>query len=213
MRACEGCRRRKIKCDAATTNTWPCSACIRLKLHCVPPTVNYDRDFPNGTQGFQPERSEYESGSGDDEYHRQVSMQQQLVGAQKPNPSVYSQLPYSDPVNVYQQPISYNTTPTSSHHGLSYGNMQPPINVLDGYQQPQHSFPTPPIQHQSQHQSPDTPENYQQDHYNQDDIADLLGGLKVDVHGTGRFFLRTLPVAKLIKRSPLFKSQTTVTVG
>lgn len=37
MRACEGCRRRKIKCDAATTNTWPCSACVRLKLHCVRP--------------------------------------------------------------------------------------------------------------------------------------------------------------------------------
>ncbi len=41
MRACEGCRRRKIKCDAATTNTWPCSACIRLRLHCVRPN-GYD---------------------------------------------------------------------------------------------------------------------------------------------------------------------------
>lgn len=39
MRACEGCRRRKIKCDAATTNTWPCSACNRLKQSCVPPTM------------------------------------------------------------------------------------------------------------------------------------------------------------------------------
>jgi hypothetical protein len=37
MRACESCRRRKIKCDSATTNTWPCAACVRLKLHCVPP--------------------------------------------------------------------------------------------------------------------------------------------------------------------------------
>lgn len=44
MRACEGCRRRKIKCDAATTNTWPCSACSRLKLQCVPPTM-IDQDF------------------------------------------------------------------------------------------------------------------------------------------------------------------------
>ena len=37
MRACEGCRRRKIQCDATTTNEWPCSVCVRLKLHCVPP--------------------------------------------------------------------------------------------------------------------------------------------------------------------------------
>lgn len=45
MRACEGCRRRKIKCDAATTNSWPCGACQRLKLQCVPPMVQYDREY------------------------------------------------------------------------------------------------------------------------------------------------------------------------
>ncbi|RAL07481.1 Zn(II)2Cys6 transcription factor [Aspergillus homomorphus CBS 101889] len=45
MRACNGCRKRKIKCDAATTNTWPCSACTRLKLVCVPPTVGQDNDY------------------------------------------------------------------------------------------------------------------------------------------------------------------------
>jgi hypothetical protein len=44
MRACEGCRRRKIKCDAATTNSWPCAACTRLKLNCIPPTVSYEKD-------------------------------------------------------------------------------------------------------------------------------------------------------------------------
>lgn len=42
MRACEGCRKRKIKCDAATTNTWPCAACKRLKLTCVPPVGGID---------------------------------------------------------------------------------------------------------------------------------------------------------------------------
>lgn len=46
MRACEGCRRRKIKCDAATNNSWPCAACVRLKLQCVRP-VGYD----GGTDG------------------------------------------------------------------------------------------------------------------------------------------------------------------
>ena len=47
MRACEGCRRRKIKCDSATTNIWPCSACTRLKLSCVPPTTGTDGDLEN----------------------------------------------------------------------------------------------------------------------------------------------------------------------
>lgn len=48
MRACEGCRRRKIKCDSATTNTWPCAACVRLKLHCVPPAGGLDGDAGDG---------------------------------------------------------------------------------------------------------------------------------------------------------------------
>ncbi len=39
-------RRRRVKCDAATANTWPYSARIRLKFHCVPPGNNCnDRDF------------------------------------------------------------------------------------------------------------------------------------------------------------------------
>ena len=50
MRACEGCRRRKIKCDSATTNTWPCAACVRLKLHCVPPAGGLEGEAgDNGT--------------------------------------------------------------------------------------------------------------------------------------------------------------------
>lgn len=57
MRACEGCRRRKIKCDAATTNSWPCAACTRLKLNCVPPTVSYEKDPSQpGVHTFELER-------------------------------------------------------------------------------------------------------------------------------------------------------------
>jgi hypothetical protein len=59
MRACEGCRRRKIKCDAATTNAWPCAACIRLKLNCVPPIVEdyFSDDSEGGSIPFEGRRS------------------------------------------------------------------------------------------------------------------------------------------------------------
>jgi len=80
MRACEGCRRRKIKCDAATTNAWPCAACIRLKLNCVPPTVSYDKDY-NGTQTFdlEPKPLDYTSdGSPQHDYQRHQSMAQAM---------------------------------------------------------------------------------------------------------------------------------------
>jgi hypothetical protein len=53
IRACEGCRRHKTKCNMVTTNVWPCATCIRLKLYCVPPTVSYDRDRNANTQAFE----------------------------------------------------------------------------------------------------------------------------------------------------------------
>ena len=76
MRACEGCRRRKIKCDAATTNAWPCAACVRLKLHCVPPTVNYDRTHsaPGHVSGLESVLDfDNSSHSGDEDYRHQTS--------------------------------------------------------------------------------------------------------------------------------------------
>lgn len=63
MRACNGCRKRKIKCDAATTNTWPCSACTRLKLVCVPPAIGQDGDFST-VQGFEPDPTDTVGASG-----------------------------------------------------------------------------------------------------------------------------------------------------
>lgn len=190
MRACEGCRRRKIKCDAATTNTWPCSACIRLKLHCVPPTVNYDRDYPSNAQPFEPERVGYESGgSNEDDYHQQVSMQQQhqLTGPHKNIPPIYTQqVPYSEAVGVYQT-VPYGA-PSSAHSqpSMHYGNMQTPVSMIDQHQQytPQNVFPTPPLQ--GSH--PESPENYEQDQYGQQDLADLLGELRMNEAGTGRCY-------------------------
>ncbi|KAK6533042.1 hypothetical protein TWF281_007204 [Arthrobotrys megalospora] len=66
MRACEGCRRRKIKCDAATTNTWPCSACKRLKLTCVPPTMQFDKGFQTQTIDFGDDGDGHSSGGEED---------------------------------------------------------------------------------------------------------------------------------------------------
>lgn len=47
MRACDGCRKRKIRCDGALQNgPWPCGACTRLKLKCVPPTLDAEDELP-----------------------------------------------------------------------------------------------------------------------------------------------------------------------
>src|SRR5438045_6886104 len=87
MRACEGCRRRKIKCDAATTNTWPCSACVRLKLHCIPPTVNYERDTNQAQGGNETERAvdfDPTGGPGEEDYNSHPALSQHLTGDSRP---------------------------------------------------------------------------------------------------------------------------------
>ena len=190
MRACEGCRRRKIKCDAATTNTWPCSACIRLKLHCVPPTVNYDREFPPNGQGFEPEKGEYESGgSGDDEYHHQMSIQQQLVSHKNIPPIYTQQVGYNDGVGVYQQ--GHYGEPSSAHSqtNMHYNpnNLQTPVSVMD---QSHHYSQQSVYQSPSIHQQPGSPENYEQDQYGQQNLADLLGELRMDESGSGMIVSR-----------------------
>lgn len=195
MRACEGCRRRKIKCDAATNNTWPCSACVRLKLGCVPPQISYERDYPSNGQAFEQERAEYDSGGGDEEeYHQQVSMQQQqhhMVGPNKNIPPIYTHhMPYPDSAGIYHHSGPYGE-PASGHTqgSMHYGNIQTPVSALSVNQQPfshaQPVYTAPPVTHQAPH--PHSPESYEQDQYGQQNLADLLGELRVNEAGTGMF--------------------------
>ncbi|KAF8469706.1 hypothetical protein BDZ91DRAFT_63478 [Kalaharituber pfeilii] len=147
MRACEGCRRRKIKCDAATTNTWPCSACVRLKLHCVPPMVQYDRDFvPNQNvieQSTTAELRDDSSGSGDDEYSHQSSNLSQRKRNNAPGPAYAHHRAASD----YRQ-ISPAEQSSPTGNGMQYShlpqqttatdNLEPTISPLQQY----HTVPT-----------------------------------------------------------------------
>lgn len=182
MRACEGCRRRKIKCDAATTNTWPCSACIRLKLHCVRPN---GFDGATDTQVYEPTQQQYDAMAAQDGFRQQAPLQeQQLMASMSKQPS--SSL-YPPPQGYANPPAAlYQSYPESSNmqQNLHYTDLQPPVNVVDQPYAPQTSFPTPPLQQSSRPGS--SPESYQQDPYSQHDLADLLGSLKVNEAGTGK---------------------------
>jgi len=37
QRACDECRRRKIKCEAGITGVWPCAHCVKSGAHCTRP--------------------------------------------------------------------------------------------------------------------------------------------------------------------------------
>lgn len=135
MRACEGCRRRKIKCDAATTNSWPCAACTRLKLNCVPPTVSYEKDSSQpGVHTFELQRpTDYPTipvGTMSD-YQRpqmvpQSGYQTMQAGMHPHVPSqTYEPLPnyntsaYIAPTSSHEAQFSAMPTTTMSNHAMA----------------------------------------------------------------------------------------------
>ncbi|KAI0452842.1 fungal-specific transcription factor domain-containing protein [Xylaria acuta] len=188
MRACEGCRRRKIKCDAATTNTWPCSACIRLKLHCVRPNAQYEGS-PEETQSYEPSRADFEAGQ---ESFRQMAMQQpssqhMMASGHHPKPTMYAPPSSSYPHHQAVYPLSQYGDAAGVPQHMSYGSVPPPVGVLDQSYPPANVFPTPPLPEMSAPHSESSPESYHTDQYGHNDLADLLGPLKLDERGTAPY--------------------------
>ncbi|KAI1326964.1 fungal-specific transcription factor domain-containing protein [Xylariaceae sp. FL0255] len=179
MRACEGCRRRKIKCDAATTNTWPCSACVRLKLHCVRPNAQYEGS-PDDTQQYEPSKAEFDAGA---ESFRQMTLPQQMSGHPKPTMFTSPLNAYATHQPVYPQSMSYPDASGVPQH-LQYASS---VGVMDQAYAPASVFPTPPMQTISSPHSEGSPESHYTDHYSQHDLADLLGPLKLDERGTAPY--------------------------
>src|SRR6266536_1391874 len=189
MRACEGCRRRKIKCDAATTNTWPCSACTRLKLQCIPPTFNQERDFAGGST-FEVDGTGYDSSSPTDAdaIHHGDILQEHMGGPPQAH-TRHPHIPYNSNISIYP-PTSYLPRPEEQHQ--VYHNVSPlPVDMHSAtYQHNQPMFPTPPAQpvqvtgagsyceHQSQHSDGNQS--------TAEELSEALGELKIDETGFGR---------------------------
>ncbi|KJZ76979.1 hypothetical protein HIM_03856 [Hirsutella minnesotensis 3608] len=176
MRACEGCRRRKIKCDAATTNTWPCSACIRLKLNCVRPN-GYD-----GSADSTSTSTTYETILNPSGHFQQLSMGHHVP---KPHGDVYSsQAAYPD-----ADASAFQTIPFDSQHNMHYTTVPPPsVSVMDHHHPyaSANAFPTPPPMHLAP-RGDSSPDACSVDSHQQQDLADLLGTLRVNELGTAPY--------------------------
>jgi hypothetical protein len=81
---------------------------------------------------------------------------------------------------------------------MHYGSLQTPVSIMTDQHhqqpqqqryQPQQVFQTPP-----QNSLPGSPDTYGQDQYGQQNLADLLGELKMNEAGTGM----VLPLARKI---------------
>jgi hypothetical protein len=192
MRACEGCRRRKIKCDAATTNSWPCAACVRLKLQCVPPTVNYNRTHTTTANVSGLERvldfDNSSGGSGDEDYDSTPMVH-----------NVYQMSSGPDMVNATNNayvgsfgasyPPTYSIKPESHTH-LQYDSVSPmPLSAPEMSYQSQSSYHLPGA---SQVHIPDSTQWHQphEDPPSAAGLSEALGELKIDETGVGTYKVR-----------------------
>ena len=195
MRACEGCRRRKIRCDSATTNLWPCAACVRLKLNCVPPTVNYNRVQGAGSNASGLERvldfDNSSGGSGDEDYppqahphpHPQTLHHHASFPMATSAEMMSASQAYGSTFDTFHSPTTYNerpvTQPSLSYSALSPEQMPAPAAVF----QRQHTFP------QISTRAPQlvgSGDSWHQQHVSAEDLSGLLGHLKIDETGIGK---------------------------
>ena len=180
MRACEGCRRRKIKCDAVTTNQWPCASCQRLRATCTPPTVNHDRTHTGGGQIFGLERVldfDQSDGSGEDDYNYEAGISQ-VFDLQ--NTSTLTQAPYSAGLGAFHTPPF--SEKEFNQHELGYDEIQP-VSL----QTSNSSYKAQEIFHPSQ--SATLPTNnggiWNNEHINATELSNLMGGLGIANDGVG----------------------------
>ena len=185
MRACEGCRRRKIKCDAASTNTWPCSACTRLKLHCIPPTGGNDRDYAGpGSLADSEEPVEYSLSQTHDVngMHAQPQPTQQYGNL--------SSLPVTDSIGQYARPnigyqlnsYTYSSDVFREHYFIqdqpTFPTSHPTVQVPQPYRPNQ---PPAQVRHDSNVSASES------EHPAAEDLSEALGELKIAEIGIGTF--------------------------
>lgn len=188
MRACEGCRGRKIKCDAATTNAWPCGSCVRLKKNCVPPTFSYDRNqvVNSNMSGFE-KVLDFDNSSGDEEYtpHQSATQVFELdssIGHQQSRSG-----PYSDSLGVFQTP-PYSERGLSNRD-LSYDDItRVPLHV-EGPFRDRTSFNSPLRPTLTAPES----SSVWNEQYLAAGLSSMLGELKIDESGVGMFCRQTKP--------------------
>ena len=174
MRACNGCRKRKIKCDAATTNTWPCSACQRLKLVCVPPAIGQDSDF--GHSGDVGPSTVDRSKPPDPPQHP-ISTTADFAD-RSPQGSID---PFSVGIGMYPQ---YAQEPHHQHN--LYNEMPTPQITIS-----QHSFHQQPIFTTAPEQALTVTDGgvfIDQEQSTAENLSEVLGELKIDETGIGMSF-------------------------
>ncbi|KAI4200070.1 MAG: hypothetical protein LQ350_004209 [Teloschistes chrysophthalmus] len=186
MRACEGCRRRKIKCDAATTNSWPCAACVRLKLQCVPPSLNYDRVHGGGGSfsGLEGVLDfDHSSASGEDEHYGSYGDASQFYDYGDPTASVqHPQAAYGHDLGGFAAPTNVERHQTPQDFSYSAVTSMP-MTLPESYQ-----HPTAFQSVEQVHPQPSPNSNaWTQDQCSPADLSEVMGELSIKENGVATY--------------------------
>ena len=183
MRACEGCRRRKIKCDAATTNQWPCAACVRLKLHCVPPTMNYDRNQAIGGHLSGLERVldfDTVNESADDDFQDPSDIPQFYDMPNSHDQLQANQRSYGENIGAFHTPPYSERAPSLNDYS-TYDDMSGMQIRSESF----HDIPTFGLPNGNTIPARDGA-SWSNDQLSAAELAEVLGELKIDESGEGR---------------------------
>lgn len=172
LRACERCRRRKIKCDAASTNTWPCSACKRLNILCISPILNSIQEpvAKIGSQKLDADLTIREEGGNDKPERQLLYMQKFRKGEQINNHCEYDESQYKTSQGFVVEPFFDYTQPINTNQ------------KLPNFSQQLLSAAPSATSHSS---SPILPHTAKEKSRSKKDLADLLGELMIGENGTG----------------------------
>lgn len=174
MRACNGCRKRKIKCDAATTNTWPCSACTRLKLVCVPPAIGQDGDFFVSGQDGTDANGYLDMATAQNPLPHSLSMPPDFIDGNPPTAANFGS--FGSSTSIYSPYMQHSHDQSAIYDE----NTTPQIAVTHSYPQvfPHTADPSLMSSSGSAFGEQDVPSTAE-------DLSQALGELKIDESGIG----------------------------
>jgi hypothetical protein len=185
-RACDGCRRRKVKCDAATTDSWPCSACSRLCEPCTPPASAW-------RVGSKFEDDDHLQADAVSQIGSSDSIAGNLLDVKTPVEVVdqaYSQsLPYDDGHIAYDT-AQHNPPRVRSNNSFDAGFFFFGQQAVESNSYTANIPDSRDVQHlQSRTASQSTASTKSPIHLDassyEKDLSQLLGDLKMDVNGRG----------------------------
>lgn len=179
LRACERCRRRKIKCDAASTNTWPCSACKRLNILCISPILNSIQEpvAKIGSQKLDADLTIREEGGNDKPERQLLYMQKFRKGEQINNHCEYDESQYKTSQGFVVEPFFDYTQPINTNQ------------KLPNFSQQLLSAAPSATSHSS---SPILPHTAKEKSRSKKDLADLLGELMIGENGTAPYLSKNV---------------------